>query len=62
MANKQISPLVGAIIGVVVLVAVVALGYKFFLAPQPLPSVKDHPPRAGYTQYPGGASYPGSKP
>lgn len=61
MNNKEINPVVGVMVGVVVLAVVVALGYKFFLAPQPLPSIKDHPARPGYTQYPGGGGYPGSK-
>lgn len=58
MKDKQVSPLIGAIVGVVALVLVLAIGYKFFVAPQPLPSIADHPARPGYTQYPGSKPAP----
>ncbi len=56
MDNKAINPVVGVIVGVVVLLIVLGLGYKFFLAPPTLPNPADHPPRPGYTSYPGAAA------
>lgn len=56
MDIKQINPLAGVIVGVVVLLIVLGLGYKFFLAPPTLPNPADHPARPGYT-----TGYPGAK-
>lgn len=60
MKDKQISPLVGMIVGAAVVVLLLVVGYKAFLAPTPLPSVADHPPRPGYTKYPGSEAPAGS--
>lgn len=53
MKTKEINPIVGVVVGIVLILVVLGLGYKFFLAPPTLPNPADHPPRAGYTTYPG---------